>query len=73
LNIPSEHGKELLSEGDWALEQVAQKGCGVSFSGDIQDPSGRGPVQPPLGDPALVGCWTGLSTEVPLSFCDSVI
>ena len=29
--------------------------CGVSFSGDIQDPPGQGPVQPAVGDPALAG------------------
>jgi len=40
---------------DGALEQVAQGGCGVSFSGDTQDPPGQGPVQPALGDPALAG------------------
>jgi len=28
---------------------------GVSFSGDIQDPPGQGPVQPGLGDPASAG------------------
>ena len=53
--VPSEHEKELLpSEGDGALEQAAQGGCGVS-SGDIQDPPGQGPVQPAVGDPALAG------------------
>jgi len=30
-------------------------GEGVSFSGDIQDPPGRGPVQPAVGDPASAG------------------
>ena len=43
------------SEGDGALEQAAQGGCGVSFSGDIQDPPGQGPVQPAVGDPASAG------------------
>jgi len=45
----------LHSEGDGALEQVAQEGCGVSFSGDIQDPPGQGLMQPALGDPASAG------------------
>ena len=54
--VPSEHEEELLhSEGDGALAQDAQGGFGVSFSGDIQDPLGQGPVQPALGDPALSG------------------
>ena len=35
-----------------ALEQAAQEGCEVSFSGDIQDPPGQDPVQPAVGDPA---------------------
>ena len=48
--------EELLpSEGDGALEQAAQGGCGVSFSGDIQDPPGQGPVQLAVGDPASAG------------------
>jgi len=48
--------EELLpSEGDGAPEQAAQGCCGVSFSGDIQDPPGCGPVQPAVGDPASAG------------------
>jgi len=58
--------EELLpSEGDGALEQAAQGGCGVSFSGDIQAPPGQGPLQPTVGDPASAGGWTGWPTEVP--------
>jgi len=51
--VPSEYEEELLhSEGDGAVEQAAQAGCGVSYSGDIQNLSGQGPVQPAVGDPA---------------------
>jgi len=58
--VPAEPEEELLpSEGDGALAQAAQEGCGVSFSGDIPDPSGQGPVQPALGDPAWAGGWAG--------------
>ena len=56
LHASSEHEEELLpSEGDGALEQAARGGCGVSFSGDIQDPPGQGPVQPAVGDLASAG------------------
>ena len=53
--VPSEHEEELPSEGDGALAQAAQGGCGVSFSGDIQDLPGQGPLQPAVGDPASAG------------------
>ena len=54
--VPSEHEEELLpSEGDGALEQAAQGGGRVSFSGDIQDLPGQGPLQPAVGDPASAG------------------
>jgi len=54
--VPSEHEEELLpSEGDGALEQASQGGCGVSLSGDIEDPPGQVPVQPAVGDPASAG------------------
>ena len=56
VRVPSEHEEEFLhSEGDGALEQAAKGGCEVSFSGDIQDPPGQGPLQPTVGDPALAG------------------
>jgi len=35
---------EVSLDSDW-----------ISFSGDIQDPPGRGPVQPAVGDPASAG------------------
>ena len=54
--VPSESEEELLpSEGDGALEQAAQGGCGVSFSGDTQKLPGWGPMQPAVGDPASAG------------------
>ena len=52
------HLNMRVSEGDGALAQAAQGGCGVSFSGDIQDPPGQGPLQPTVGDPAWAGGWT---------------
>ena len=54
---------------------AAQGGCGVSFSGDIQDPPGQGPVQPAVGDPAWAGGldWvTHRGPFQPLLFCDSM-
>jgi len=47
--------KNFFTQGDGALEQAAQGCCGVSFSEDIQDLSGRNPVQPAVGDPASAG------------------
>uniref|UniRef100_A0A8C3JLG8 Laminin G domain-containing protein n=1 Tax=Calidris pygmaea TaxID=425635 RepID=A0A8C3JLG8_9CHAR len=38
-----------------ALEQAAQRGGGVHFSGDNQKPPGQVPVQPAIGRPALAG------------------
>ena len=38
--------------------RLVQRRCGISFSGDIQNPPGQGPVQPALDEPALVGSWT---------------
>ena len=44
-----EHRKLYLNmkknfEGYRALEQAAQSNCGISFSGDIRNPSGHFPV-----------------------------
>jgi len=35
--------------------RLPRGGCGVSFSADIQDPPGQGPVQPAVGEPASAG------------------
>jgi len=40
------------------VEQAAQGGGGVSFSGDVQDLPGQGPLQPAVGDPASARGWT---------------
>jgi len=53
--VPSEHKEELLCFAcDGALEQAAQRDCGIS-SGDIKSPPAQGPVQPAVGDPASAG------------------
>ena len=41
------------------MEQAAQGGGGVSFSGDIQDPPGRLPVRPGVG--SLL--WQGVGLD----------
>ena len=42
--------KNLYSVGDRALEQSAQRDCGISFSGDNQNPSRCFPAQPTVGN-----------------------
>ena len=64
--VPSEREEELLpSEGDRALEQAAQGGCGVSCSVDIKDPPGQGPLQPAVGDPASAGVLDEMTQRGP--------
>jgi len=52
-DVHSEHQERLgYCEGDRAVAQVARRGYGVSIFGDFQKPSGHGPGQLALGDPA---------------------
>lgn len=45
--------KKNLWEGGETLAQIAWGGYGVSTLGDIQSPTGHGPGQPAVADPAL--------------------
>jgi len=40
--------------------KVAQRSCGVSILGDIQDPFGHGPVQPTLDPQPFYDSVTGI-------------
>ena len=61
------------------VHQYSQDGTILSlfsFSEDIQNPPGQGPVQPALGDPALAEGLDWVTHRGPfqaLPFCDSVI
>jgi len=44
----------MVRSNSWT-KFVGQRDRGFSFSGDIQDPPGCGPVQPAVGDPAWAG------------------
>lgn len=47
----NQNTKSVYCEGDWALAQNAQRGCGMSFPGDIQTLSGHNPSRYALGGP----------------------
>lgn len=63
----------LYCEGDWALVQVARRGCVVSFPVNIQKPSGHVPGLLALGDPAWAERWTRWCLEIPSNLDYSVI
>jgi len=44
--------KAFYCTDDQALAQAAQRVCGVSILGDIQNPTGHSARQPALGSPA---------------------
>lgn len=49
-NVSAQHEEELLCcAGDQALEQIDQRGSGISLTGSIQEPSGHNSVQSALG------------------------
>lgn len=52
-------------EGNQALDQVAEKGCGVSSPAAI--PNLTGPEQPALNGPIRAGDWTRWPSEVSFS------
>ena len=73
---PSEQQETpFYCEGDWGLEQVAEKGCEVPILGDTPKMPGHGAGQPALGDPAWAG-WLGqMTSRSPCQaqpFCDFV-
>lgn len=71
---PSEDEEKLFHcESDGALAQIAQRGGGVFVFGDLQKPSGHGPEQSSLGDPAWAGMLDHMTSGGPSYRDPSVI
>ena len=68
-----EHEEEFPCEGGRALQQAAQRGRRVYFSGDIQKQPGSFPVQPTVGNLLQQGGQTRWSLEVPSNSCNSTV
>jgi len=64
--VPSEHQKTVLNcEGQGALAQVAQGGCGVSVVGDTQKLPRHSPGQLALGLPVCTGGLDQMTSRSP--------
>jgi len=70
---PTSGGVQVPGEVVRALEQAAQRGCGVSFSTGTQNSPGQGPAQPALGDPPLTEGLDEMIPRGPFQPCHSVI
>lgn len=53
--VPPKHEEELHCEGDSALEQTGQRGCGVLLSGGTQNLFGCNLMQLAPSEPVLAG------------------
>lgn len=51
--VPPGHEEELYCADDHAVEQISQRGCGVSLPGDTQELPGHNPVSCALRLPCL--------------------
>lgn len=49
------------------IEQVAQRGCGISILGGVQESAGEDPEQPALFDWLYAAGWTGWPLETHLT------
>lgn len=73
-------GGPTSTRGRTSLQWVCQStgkgcpgGCGVSLSGDVQNPPGWVPVSPAPGDTGWQRDWTGCFPDIPSKPIDSMI